>query len=97
MKVTCSEVDCLDPQLTDLLPAALAGFPIEDVVFTPQTTPIVVTWSSTGDDTPPATVGTNTADWPDVTGADAAASAPVTAWAAPVPISIGWGVPASAV
>ncbi|APZ35548.1 hypothetical protein BOH66_15900 [Microbacterium aurum] len=43
MKVTCSEVDCLDPQLTDLLPAALAGFPIEDVVFTPQTTPIVVT------------------------------------------------------
>ena len=46
VKVTCSEVDCLDTQLTDVLPAALAGFPIEDVVFTPQTTPIVVTWSS---------------------------------------------------
>lgn len=57
VKVTCSEVDCLDTQLTDVLPAALAGFPIEDVVFTPQTTPIVVTWSS--DIPSPARNGTN--------------------------------------
>lgn len=60
VKITCSEVDCLDTQLTDVFPAGLEGFEIEDVRFTPETTPIVVTWTPTGGDTPPATVSAGT-------------------------------------
>lgn len=60
VKVTCSEQDCLDATLSDVLPAQLVGFPIENVTFTPQTIPYTATWSTTGTSVPPATVAAGT-------------------------------------
>lgn len=60
VKVTCSEQDCLGAQLTDAFPAALVGFDIEAVRFTPDTTPYAVTWTG-GASTPPAKVAAGTA------------------------------------
>lgn len=57
VKVTCSEQDCLDAALTDAFPAQLAGFTVEDVRFTPETTPFQAVWTDSGDSTPPAVLG----------------------------------------
>ena len=59
VKVTCSEQDCLDTQLTDAFPAGLVGFDIEAVRFTPDTTPYTATWTG-GSATPPAKVAADT-------------------------------------
>ncbi|MBM7516218.1 DUF5979 domain-containing protein [Nocardioides nitrophenolicus] len=62
IQVRCSEDDCLDTQVVDELPAELAGFPIQNVSFSPNaaTVPRTVTWQPGGSATPPATVGTGT-------------------------------------
>ena len=60
VKVTCSEQDCLDAQLTDAFPAGLVGFDVESVRFTPDTTPYAVTWTG-GSSTPPAKIAAGTA------------------------------------
>ncbi len=57
VKVTCSERDCLDTALTDVFPAALSGFTVDDVRFTPETTPYTAVWSDTGTSTPPTVLG----------------------------------------
>ena len=41
VKVTCSEQDCLDAQLTDAFPAGLVGFDVESVRFTPDTLSLI--------------------------------------------------------
>lgn len=60
VKVTCSEQDCLDTALTDVFPAELAGFTVEDVRFTPETTPHAAVWTDSGDSTPPTVLGAAT-------------------------------------
>lgn len=62
IQVTCSEADCLEAQLTDTLPAELAGFDIVNVTMNPGpgTIPRTVTWNPGGTSTPPAQVGTST-------------------------------------
>ncbi|WGY00992.1 DUF5979 domain-containing protein [Nocardioides sp. QY071] len=58
IQVRCSEDDCLDTQIVDELPAELAGFPIQNVTFSPNaaTVPRTVAWQPGGGSTPPATV-----------------------------------------
>ncbi|WP_183407847.1 DUF5979 domain-containing protein [Nocardioides marmoriginsengisoli] len=58
IQMTCSEQDCLDAQLTDVLPAGLEGFGIDNATFTPNaaTVPRSVTWTPGNTTTPPATV-----------------------------------------
>ncbi|TIC85049.1 hypothetical protein E8D34_13305 [Nocardioides sp. GY 10113] len=60
IQVNCYEEDCLDTQITDALPAALDGFPIVNVSFTPGSVPNTVTWEPGGTTDPPATVGPDT-------------------------------------
>ncbi|MFN8190521.1 MAG: DUF5979 domain-containing protein [Nocardioidaceae bacterium] len=62
IQATCSEQDCLDAQLTDTLPAELAGFDLQNVTLTPApaTVPRTITWNPGGSPTPPAQVGSDT-------------------------------------
>ncbi|MCR1786570.1 hypothetical protein KVF89_28810 [Nocardioides carbamazepini] len=62
IQVRCSEDDCLDTKVVDELPAELAGFPIQNVTFSPnpQTVPRTITWQPGGTSTPPATVTAGT-------------------------------------
>ena len=60
--VSCSESDCLDARLTDLLPAGLVGFPIQNVSYSPAAGVLAhtVTWAPGGTATTPAAVEANT-------------------------------------
>ena len=72
--VACSEADCLDARLSDVLPAGLAGFEILNTSFTPAAVAHTVTWSPGATTEPPATVqaGTGvTVDFQQVTDAPA--------------------------
>lgn len=60
IQIRCSEEDCLGATIVDELPAAFAGFPIQQVTFTPPTIPVDVVWMPGNTTTPPATVGADT-------------------------------------
>ena len=45
INVSCSEADCLESQLTDILPDELVGFQIRNASFSPGAVSHTVTWT----------------------------------------------------
>lgn len=56
IKVTCSEEDCVNVQLSDVFPSELAGFEVVTTSYTPASTPNTVTWAPGGSSAPPSSL-----------------------------------------
>ncbi|MCM3661273.1 DUF5979 domain-containing protein [Georgenia satyanarayanai] len=61
IQVTCDEASCLDAQMTDLLPAELEGYPLQNVTTNPgaSSVPRTISWTEDGAPLPgtPTVVG----------------------------------------